>query len=329
VEGLSAHTGRGACTDAERRAALWLHDELRARGHEAWVETHWVRPQWAAALALGSLLAAGGSLAAVAAPLPGLVAAVLGLLTIVARPFPRRATQDVLTSVPDDGVVLAITAAYDVPRRGLIAPRWLRNPAPVVSAGVVVAAAAARVAGYEPAWLGAVQLVPTVALLLAMAAAADITLSDWAAGDAAPVALAVALFDELAREPPRAFVPALLLIGAGQALPGSVARRLRAEGLGAERAVLLEIVPGVLAWAARHPQVRAAAERAVAALDLDVAVWRMPPARLPAIRIAGSDDGALDLALGIVDALDVAFIRPRALKRGDQQAERDDCRDRH
>jgi hypothetical protein len=45
----------GACTDAGRRAALWLHGVLRARGHEAWVETRWVRPQRAAALALACL----------------------------------------------------------------------------------------------------------------------------------------------------------------------------------------------------------------------------------------------------------------------------------
>ena len=50
--GLSRFEARGPCTDAERRAAGWLHDDLRANGHEAWVETHWVRPQWALSLAL-------------------------------------------------------------------------------------------------------------------------------------------------------------------------------------------------------------------------------------------------------------------------------------
>ena len=43
TEDLSAFGDRAACSDAERRAALWLHDELRERGHEAWVETVWVR----------------------------------------------------------------------------------------------------------------------------------------------------------------------------------------------------------------------------------------------------------------------------------------------
>jgi hypothetical protein len=309
--------GRGACTDAERRAALALHDELRARGHEAWVETRWVRPQWAAALALGSLLSVAGSLVATAAVVPGLVLAVLGAVTIVARPFPRRATQHVLTGVPDEGVVLAITAAYDIPRRGTIDPRRLRGPVPAICAALIVAATAARVADYEPGWLGAVQLIPTIALLLVMAAAADIALSGWAAGDAAPPATAVTLFDELTRDPPRALRPALLLVGAGHALPGLAARQLRRDGLGAERVVVLQIADGPPSWAARHPQVRAAAERAITALAVELPERRMPPTRLPAIRL-GAGDGTLDLALGVVDALDAELsarapaARPRA-----------------
>jgi len=49
-----------ACTDAERRAANRLHDRLRAAGHEAWVETVWVRPRWAWSVALHCALAAMG-----------------------------------------------------------------------------------------------------------------------------------------------------------------------------------------------------------------------------------------------------------------------------
>jgi hypothetical protein len=346
VDGLCAHAGRGACTDAERRAALWLHDELRARGHEAWVETRWVRPQWAAALALGCLLAVAGSLLATAAPVPGLAVAAAGALTLlVAPPFPRRATQNVLTAVPEKGVVLVIAAAYDAPRRGLVLnDRWrgrVPRPAITVCAAAVAAAAAARVAGYEPGWLGAAQLAPTVVLLVALAAAADIALSGWAPGandNASGVAVALALLDELAREPPRVLGPALLLIGAGHALPRQAARHLRAEGLGAERVVLLELGPcgaGRPAWSARHPQVRAAAERAAAAAGLAAGGHRprRPAARVPAIRIACLDergvtprahqrddtpehvdaaalDAALDLALGVVDALDAELSAP-------------------
>ena len=182
--------------------------------------------------------------------------------------LPRRATQHVLTAVPDDGIVLAITAAYDAPKRGLVLndrwrrflrPRWL----PAAAAVLVTAAAAARVAGYEPGWLGAVQLVPTVVLLVTLAAAVDVALSDWAPGandNASGVAVAVQLFDELKRDPPAVLEPVLILTGAGHALPRAAGRYL---GLPSERVMLLELGPcgaGTPAWNARHPQVRAAAD---------------------------------------------------------------------
>lgn len=342
VDGLCSHTGRGACTDAERRAALWLHDELRSRGHEAWVETRWVRPQRATAVALGALLAVIGSLLATAAPVAGLAVAAIGALWLaVPLPIlPRRATQHVLTAVPDAGVVLAITAAYDAPKRGLVLnDRWrrLRVPGwiPAACGAAIVAAAAARVAGYEPGWLGAVQLVPTVVLLLVLAAAADIALSEFSPGandNASGVAVALALLDELRREPPRLLSPALLLTGAGHPLPGTAGRFL---DLPAERVVVLELGPcgsGTPAWSSRHSQVRAAAENAAAALSLPAGRRpRNPKTRLPAVRIAALDergltprahqaddtevdeaamDASLDLALGVVDALDSAISKP-------------------
>jgi hypothetical protein len=351
VDGVCSFAARGACTDAERRAALWLHDEVRSRLHEAWVETHWVRPRRAAVLALGCLLAVAGSLLGTATAIAGLVLAAVGALSLASEAagrlgpvralFPRRATQHVLTGVPDDGVVLMITAAYDAPPRGLVLnDRWralLRRAPPWTLAAcgaVVVAAGALRVAGEEPGWLGAVQLVPTLVLLFALAAAADIALSDWSPGandNASGVEVAVRLLEQLDREPPRHLRPALLLTGAGHAVPRVAARHLRAERLTADRVVLLELGPcgaGRPAWAARRPQVRAAAERAAAALGLpDGPRPRHPPARVPAIRIACLDDrgisprahqdddtpdrvddaamhAALDLALGVVDAID-------------------------
>jgi hypothetical protein len=351
VDGLCSFAARGACTDAERRAAVWLHDELRSRVHEAWVETRWVRPRRAAVLALGCLLAVAGSLLSTAVAVAGLALAAIGALSLafeaagrlgpIRALFPRRATQHVLTAVPDEGVVLAITAPYDAPRRGLVLndgwrARLRRAPPWTLAAcgAAVTAAAAARVAGYEPGWLGAVQLVPTIVLLVALAAAADIALSAPSPGAndcAAGVAVAIALFDELEREPPKTLRPALLLTGASQAIPRTAARHLRGEGLDAQRVVLLELGPcgaGRPAWTARHPQVRGAAERAAAALGLEPAARpRRPAARVPAIRIACLDDrgitprahqeddtaenvddaamdAALDLALGVVDALD-------------------------
>lgn len=70
VEELCRFERRGSCTDAERRAALWLHDEARSRGHEAWVETVWVRPQWWWSPALHAALAVAATLLSVAVPVP-------------------------------------------------------------------------------------------------------------------------------------------------------------------------------------------------------------------------------------------------------------------
>jgi hypothetical protein len=351
VDGVCSFRARGACTDAERRAAVWLHDEVRSRLHEAWVETHWVRPRRAAVLALGCLLTVIGSLLSTAADVAGLAVAGLGALSLAVEAtgrlgpvrvlFPRRATQHVLTGTPDAGVVLLITAPYDAPPRGLVLnDRWraLLRRLPLWTlavCGVAVAvAAAARVAGHEPGWLGAVQLAPTIVLLVAVAAAADVALSDWSPGandNASGVAVAVRLLEELDREPPRHLKPALLLTGAGHAVARAVPRHVRSERLTADRVVVVELGPcgaGSPAWAARHRQVREAAERATGALELPAGQRpRHPGMRGPAIRIACLDengisprahqeddtpehvddaamDAALDLALGVVDALD-------------------------
>src|SRR3954470_23016501 len=57
VDARCAERGRGAGTAAERRAAAGLHDELRARGEEAFVEARWVRPQRQASIAAHAALA--------------------------------------------------------------------------------------------------------------------------------------------------------------------------------------------------------------------------------------------------------------------------------
>ena len=48
IERLTAIPGRGAGTDAERRAAVWLAGDVAGRGHAVWTDTHWLRPGCAA-----------------------------------------------------------------------------------------------------------------------------------------------------------------------------------------------------------------------------------------------------------------------------------------
>jgi len=355
LERLCAIPGRGAATDAERRAAVWLASELEQRGHEAWLDTYWLRPRWATAVALGSVLGAAGSLVSVFVPLAGLIAAgiaALGLAVEAAgRSGPlrlltrRRATQNVV-SLPQAGerVTLVVCAPYTAPRRGLILNDHWRAPATRLgdvrvwlagAAALVAFTSAVRLAGSDALWVGIVQLVPTIALIAASAAAIDIALSEVSPGadTASAAAAALALHDELVRDLPAELDVGLILYGAADAGSQTLRAQLKREGAGARRTVVLELGPctaGTPAWRARHHQLRGAGERATAALGAPAPHGRPRASRirrLPAIRIACLDPrglvarshqpddtaenadpaaatAALDFALAVTDALD-------------------------
>jgi hypothetical protein len=386
AERLCRFKDRGPCTDAERRAAGWLHDALRAAGHEAWVETYWVRPQWALSLALHATVGVVASLLAVTAAVPAAIAAGMAALSMAVEAvgrtgplrwlFPRRATQNVLTvpadvaragSAPQSGagaradaapIALLICARYDAPRGGLVTrdgPRRLAvtlrrglrgralGPRGWVALGLaaVGACAVARALGAEGLAIGAAQFVPTLGLLLALAAAGDVAvapLSPGAGDNASGVGAAVALHEELRRNPPDALSPALLLYGAVEGGAAAVHAHLRREKLDRAEVVVLEVGPcgaGAPAFATAHPQLRRAAERAAEALGgasraplrRSGAAGAARSRRLPAIWIGALDvdgivprsrqpddtpdrldpaaaDATLDLALACVDALD-------------------------
>ena len=307
MAGLAVFTPRAACSDAERRLAVWAHDDLRARGHEAWVETHWVRPQLAAGLALGCALTAAGGLIAIGAPVAGLVVAAVGALSVLVdasggagplrRLLPRRATQVVLVAPPPDEpapvVELLLVARTDVPRGGLVRRLagvpgglwWLAG-----CALAVVAAAAARVAGADGTLLGALQLVPTVVLLAAVAGALDSLASGLGDGrdeDAALVA-ALAAHDALVREPAAGVAAGLVL-----APPDALRSHLRRERPDPRRTALLHVRAGPVR--SRHPQWRAAA--AAAGLTAQKGGPRGVPAALAA------PDDAERLARGLARTL--------------------------
>jgi len=301
AEGLARFEARGPCTDAERRAAGWLHDELRAAGHEAWVETHWVRPQWPLSMALHATVGVLASVVAITAPLPALVAAALSALSmaleaagtdgLLRRLLPRRATQNVLTVPEPDGVALLICAPYAAPRGGV--GRRLaegRQAWVALALALVAVCAGLRLLDQEGLWLGALQFAPTLFLLLALAAAGDAAVSPYAAGGEAPPAVAIALHDELRRNPPERLSPALLLHGA-------LRSHLRRERPDRTRAVVLRLEPGEGA-ASAHAQLRAAAAAS------GRAPRRARSTRLPTLWIGASDPQALDFGLACVDALD-------------------------
>ena len=301
AEGLARFEARGPCTDAERRAAGWLHDELRAAGHEAWVETHWVRPQWPLSMALHATVGVPASVVAITAPLPALVAAAVAALSmaleaagtdgILRRLLPRRATQNVLTVPDSDRVALLICAPYAAPRGG-VGRRLVegRQAWVALALALVAACAGLRLLDQEGLWLGALQFVPTLVLLLALAAAGDAAVSSYVAGGETPPAVAVALHDELRRNPPERLSPALLLHGA-------LRSHLRREKPDRARAVVLRLEPGEGA-ASAHAQLRAVAATS------GRAPRRARGTRLPTLWIGASDPRALDFALACVDALD-------------------------
>lgn len=295
---LAAIRGRAAGSDAERRAARMLADELRATGRTATVETVWVRSRWTLALALATVLAVAGSMISITQPeiglgvaLAALVAALLdlgGRLPAFRRLTGARATQNVVSPAPDRRqVTLMITAAVDSPRGGTCrsVDVWLGGRGTVVLLVAlvgVVATAVLRVDGNDAQWVAGVQIVPTILLLLATAALVETARvpplegSNAASGPAAVLALA----SRLDARPPRNLAMEVVLAGAGDSggalgLAAHIARR-RKE-LGSEEVAVLHVEPcasgapcwwigdGLIARLHLHPQLVSAAERAAEA----------------------------------------------------------------
>lgn len=202
IRALSAHDGRLAGTDAERRAATHLARRLDEKLHrEAHTEPTLTWPRWPLAHLAHALLAIAGSAISVKAPLAGAilvaVATVLALGEITARvPITRRltgrrASQNVVST--DGGArpgTLILTAHYDAGRGGAAYGRAVTRltrrtglSAPFAAALVLLlATTAARALGLDGPMLSAIQFVPTVALIVSLPLLADILLSGPTAG---------------------------------------------------------------------------------------------------------------------------------------------------
>lgn len=250
---LDGFSGRGAGTDAERRAAVALAAQLdrgappSGGGHTARTEPFWCRPNWALAHAWHAALGVVGSLLTRASPAVGGALLLAALVSVVAdavtgvsfgRLLTREsASQNVVSEEPPGKgpVHLVITANYDAGRCGLAYRDPLRRPI----------AWLARAAGRRgPGWLGwlflalawlfvvavlraegssgptldVVQFVPTVGLLLGFALLFEMGTSGFsaAAGDnGSGVAAAIALVRALDAAPPRHMTVDLVLQGAG------------------------------------------------------------------------------------------------------------------
>ena len=250
--GLARFPGRAPGTDSERRAARWLGEVLAAAGRETRFETHWVRPHWPLVHALHAALGVTASLVSVASAPAGLAVAGaallslaldgLGLVHLVRRVTPERATQNVVsppTAATASGreriVRLVICAHYDAPRSGLVFREGVRRavasaqgaaggrlPGPLawlaLALALVAAAAGARLGGAGGTGLDVLQLLPTLGLLAALALFVDVALSSPVPGAAEPAsgaAVAIALARALDLAPPRRLAVELVLAGAG------------------------------------------------------------------------------------------------------------------
>ena len=216
IAGLTAHRGRAAGTDAERRAAVYLRDRLEALGRPAELQTAHVRPRFGLTHAIHALLAIFGSVVAAAnAPVGAaivLVAAVstfldaAGLLHLVRRLTGRRVSQNVESRI-DEGKpgTLVLVAHYDAAREApsfRLATRVLRDPwlAMLIAMLAVLVCIGLRALDVEGTALTAAQFVPTVFLILMVPPLADIELSGAGAGaadNAAGTAVVLRLAEEL------------------------------------------------------------------------------------------------------------------------------------
>jgi hypothetical protein len=271
---LANFAGRGAGSDAERRAAVWLRREASTGSRVAELEPFWCRPDWALAAVWHAALGLAGSLLAVSHPKLGgalLLAALLSVLAdaLWSRSPGRlltfeRASQNVVSRAEagDSRVKLIVTANYDAGRTGLMyqdriravaararqlagpaAPGWVAWLA--LDLAALLAVAIARSGGTQQgAAVDAVQIGATVVLVLALALLVEQGLAEYgpAAGDnASGAATALALVRALDTSPPAHVAVELVLTGAGDGAGAGLQHHLRARRARATDVVVLGI----------------------------------------------------------------------------------------
>jgi len=231
IRELCSFEGRGPGTDAERRAATMLSGRLGQMGREAEIEPTFVHPQYAVVHLIHAALAIAGSVLATVQPAAGfalVLAAAASIyldlntrLYLVRSLLFRRASQNVVSpgSRPEAPVRLILSAHYDAARTGWVFSRRLRqdersggrpSPGPFRiffwgGLAPLLPLLGLRMAGIDAAWLGALQSVPTILLIVAAFFLIDIALSDTVPGaydNASGVAAVLSAADQLEAEPP-------------------------------------------------------------------------------------------------------------------------------
>ena len=200
IDTLVEEGGRRAGTDAERRAAGRVEERLTEMGREVEVESIDIYPRWAVVHLIHALVAVIGSLVSVALPAVGFGLVLLatlsafgdatGLFRPLRRLTGRRASQNVFSPEGEDrdGQIILV-AHVDSSRGGMIFARGLQERLAVLGGrlnrtiGPFVPFMAAllvlliccfiRMLGMQGSALTAVQLLPTVALIVVIVALLD------------------------------------------------------------------------------------------------------------------------------------------------------------
>jgi peptidase M28-like protein len=265
---LTRFQRRGAGTDAERRAAVWLAAQVRGGRRRVALQTFWCRPNWALAQAWHTLAAVVGSLLAVHHAFVGGAIVLGALLSVIGdwrtghspgrRLTREHASQNVVSRAPESAagdpatrVRLIVTAHYDAGRTGVAHRNWLRIPTArlkrmagagrltpgwlgwlVIAMGCLLVVAVLRHGGAAGTPLAVAQLIPTAALVLTLALLLELAGAPFgpaASDNGSGAAVAMALVRALDAAPPRRLDVDLVLQGAGEAGMTGLTRHLRSR----------------------------------------------------------------------------------------------------
>ena len=260
IRELCSFENRLAGTDAERRAANWLATRLRAAGRRAEIEPAYVHPRYGLVHAAHCALGFAGSLAAIVAPAVGfaivLATAVSMYLDLnyraylVRRLFFRRASQNVVAPGKRSNAParLLLCAHYDAARTGAaFNPKRVARGARLAarlsipigpfrilfwSLAILLPILGARMAGLDSALISALQLPPTLILLVGVFLLIDIELSEVVPGandNASGVATVLSLAEELDADPPANLDVWVLLTGGEECLQEGMRSFVRAH----------------------------------------------------------------------------------------------------
>jgi hypothetical protein len=233
IEDLCAIEGRGPGTDAERRAAKLLAGRLKRMGRKVETEPTYVHPNYALVHAITLTLAIAGSLLAIDQPAIGFALVFLATTSfyldhstrayLIRSLLFRRASQNVVSrgDRPLAPLRVILTAHYDAAptgyvfgERGLRTARRLSERARVLLGpwrlifwgclAALLPILGLRMAGIDAGWVSALQVVPTILLILAVFLLIDIALSKTVPGaydNASGVAAVLSIADDLRADP--------------------------------------------------------------------------------------------------------------------------------